>query len=96
MTIPDIRATQAWRKLSKQVVTEEPLCWLRLPGCTHMSTQADHIIPISVRPDLALVRANCRGCCRRCNERRGTKTMTQLKEMPRESPQPRSWVPAAW
>lgn len=67
----DPRNTRAWKKLAAQVVREEPLCWLKLPGCTSVSTTGDHIIPVDTRPDLALVRANVRGACKHCNSSRG-------------------------
>ena len=67
------RWTPEWRALSAQVRKEEPTCWLRLPGCTHTSTTADHIIPASQRPELALVRANVHGACRKCNSARSDK-----------------------
>lgn len=70
---PDPRNTRAWRGLRDQVVADEPTCRLRFPGiCTTVSTTADHIIPVTVRPDLALERTNCRGTCRPCNEARRT------------------------
>lgn len=69
----DPRNTRAWRRLRDLVVIEEPTCRLRFPGiCTTVSTTADHIIPVTVRPDLALERTNCRGTCRPCNEARRT------------------------
>lgn len=63
-----IRHTYAWRKLAAQVVEEEPTCRIRLPGCTGVSTCADHIKSVLVRPDLVLVRSNCQGACRHCNQ----------------------------
>lgn len=69
----DPRETYAWRKLRAQVVREEPTCRLGFPRiCTVVSTTADHILPVSERPDLALVRSNCRGSCRPCNDARRT------------------------
>jgi 5-methylcytosine-specific restriction endonuclease McrA len=68
----DPRHTRAWRKLRDQVVAEEPTCRLRIADiCTTVSTTADHIIPVTTRPDLALDRSNCRGACRPCNDARG-------------------------
>lgn len=68
----DPRSTRAWRKLRDQVVTEEPACTLRFRGiCTGKSTTADHIVPVSSRPDLALERTNLRGACKPCNDTRG-------------------------
>lgn len=66
----DPRHTHAWRKLRDQVIYEEPLCTLNLFGCTGWSDSGDHIIPVAIRPDLALVRSNIRGCCLSCNRRR--------------------------
>lgn len=71
--IPDPRNTRAWRRLRDLVVIEEPTCRLRFPGiCTTVSTTADHIIPVTVRPDLAMQRTNLRGACQPCNEARRT------------------------
>ncbi|HEU4598855.1 MAG TPA: hypothetical protein VFS26_03850 [Solirubrobacterales bacterium] len=69
----DPRHTRAWAKLSKQVAREEPVCWLQLPGCTHWSTTADHVIPFKLRPDLCMVRSNLRGACEHCNKSRQAK-----------------------
>ncbi len=72
-TVSDPRNTRAWRKLRDQVVREEPTCRLRLAGiCTTVSTTADHIVPVTERPDLALERTNCRGACQPCNQARRT------------------------
>lgn len=69
----DPRQTRAWTRLRDQVIREEPTCRLRFPGiCTTISTTADHIIPVTTRPELALERTNCRGACRPCNEARRT------------------------
>lgn len=73
MTAGDPRGTQAWRRLRDQVVAEEPVCWLKLQGCTHWSTTADHVLPIAQRPDLAMARHNLRGACLSCNRRRRDK-----------------------
>lgn len=69
----DPRHTRAWRRLRDQVVREEPTCRLRFPGiCTTVSKTADHIIPVAERPELALVRSNCRGTCVPCNKARSS------------------------
>lgn len=77
--IPDPRSTQAWRKLAKQVATEEPTCWLRFEGCTIRSTTGDHVIPVTDRPDLALERANVHGACSSCNYKRGNLPIESLR-----------------
>jgi len=74
MTGDPIRS-RAWRKLRDRVVIEEPYCRLRLAGCTITSETADHVIPRSVRPDLALVRSNLQDSCLSCNMRRGVKAL---------------------
>lgn len=70
----DPRETWEWKhKLKPQVIREEPTCRLRFPGiCTIVSTTADHIVPVSERPELALVRTNLRGACSPCNDARKT------------------------
>ncbi len=68
----DPRRTRAWRKLRDRVVSEEPLCRLRIPGvCIRVSTTADHIEPVRTHPHLAMVRSNLRGSCEPCNRARG-------------------------
>jgi 5-methylcytosine-specific restriction endonuclease McrA len=67
----DPRSTAAWRRLVARVITEEPHCWLQLDGCTGASNTGDHVIAVTDRPDLALVRANVHGACASCNSRRG-------------------------
>ena len=69
----DPRQTRAWTRLRDQVVREEPTCWLQLPVCTGLSQTADHLAPVSERPELALVRSNLRGICHRCNMARKAK-----------------------
>jgi 5-methylcytosine-specific restriction endonuclease McrA len=77
-TQTDPRRTRAWRKLRDIVVLEEPDCRLRLEGCTHLSTTADHIKHFKTHPELALERSNLRGACESCNKKRGTKSDAQL------------------
>lgn len=74
-------STRESRKLRAQVLREEPLCHLRLPGCTWRSDTLDHIIPISVAPHLKMERYNCRGACASCNYRRGNRPINQLAQM---------------
>ena len=59
--------TRAWAKLSKLAAREEPVCWLRLPGCTIRSTGGDHYYPVKTHPHLEFVRSNVRGACSHCN-----------------------------
>lgn len=72
--------TAKWRRLSAQVVAEEPVCQLNMAGCTHYSEQADHIIPVSVAPHLVFVRANLQGACAWCNNLRGNRDLVMLRK----------------
>jgi len=71
MTHNPLHDRGAWRRLSRRVIAEEPTCWLRLPGCTQVSTTADHVQPVNTHPHLLLDRANVRGACSACNSLRG-------------------------
>lgn len=68
-----------WQKLRLRVIQEEPLCRLRLSCCTLWSTTADHIIPVSHRPDLKYVRQNLRGSCQPCNLRRKARPLSEVR-----------------
>lgn len=74
----DQRGTRAWFVLRDQVVAEEPVCWLRLPGCTLVSTTADHVLTVKDRPDLCMVRLNLRGACHHCNSSRQRRSIGEL------------------
>lgn len=74
------RSTREWKNISTTVIHEEPTCQLRIPGiCTVRSTTADHIIPVSVRPDLMMIRTNCQGACKPCNDWRRDMPMVELR-----------------
>lgn len=76
--------TRAWSRMVARVCREEPLCWLRLDGCTIVSTTADHVIPKKIRPDLAMHRPNLRGACRSCNQRKGDKPLSRVAQLRRQ------------
>lgn len=82
----DHRKTRAWRRLVDQVVDEEPVCWLRLPGCTYWSQTADHVIVVDALPlrgadPLVMARHNVRGACRHCNRQRSTTPVERLPQL---------------
>ena len=79
----DPRGTRAWRQLRAQVRAEEPYCQIGRPGCTWLSTTADHIIAVDLRPDLALDRSNCRGACAPCNYGAGAAYGNRKRGRPR-------------
>lgn len=68
-----------WQKLRLRVIKEEPYCRLRLSCCTRLSTTADHIIPVSQRPDLKYLRGNLRGSCQPCNMRRKARPLSEVR-----------------
>jgi len=70
----------AWRTMRARVLREEPVCCV--PGCGRLSNQVDHVIPLKLNPDLALVRSNLRGMCGPHNASKGAKV-------------PGSYVPAS-
>lgn len=74
----DKRTTLAYQHMRRRVLVEEPVCWLRLPGCTYKATTVDHIIPVKAAPELSLVRSNLRGACAHCNYVRQDKPLTRL------------------
>lgn len=58
-----------WRKIVREVLAESDTCWLcGQPG----ADSGDHVIPVSVRPDLELIKSNVRPSHLICNQRRGT------------------------
>jgi 5-methylcytosine-specific restriction enzyme A len=60
-----------WRALSKQVRMEEPLCRHCLrDGRVTAAVCVDHIVPISIAPDLRLFRINLQALCASCHTRK--------------------------
>lgn len=87
--------SQAYKRMCAQVKREEPLCWLcgkpidpDLAYPHPRSFSLDHVIPVSQRPDLALVRTNARASHRVCNLKRGDRPPTPQSATPRTS---RAW-----
>jgi 5-methylcytosine-specific restriction endonuclease McrA len=62
--------TRRWRTLRAQVLMEEATCWL----CGGPNPDSvDHVIPVSVAPELEYVRENLRACHLRENRQRGNR-----------------------
>ncbi len=79
-------STRAWRTLRAKVLREQPTCQIRGPGCTRISDTVDHIVPRSIRPELAMTRSNLRGACAHCNYSRGDGTKTKTKTRTKSTP----------
>ena len=73
-------STRRLRKLRAEVLREQPLCQLRLEGCTRVSETVDHIYPVSQFPQLKEAKANLQGSCWACNRRRGALPINALPE----------------
>lgn len=54
------------------------VCVLQLEGCTGVATTGDHVIPRSKRLDLQYVVSNGRPACLPCNQRRGTRDLSDV------------------
>lgn len=62
---PGFYASKDWRRLRAIVLREEPVC-----PCGNPTNTVDHVLDRRQRPDLALVRSNLRGLCKRCHDSR--------------------------
>ena len=77
------RTTHTFRRLSRALRAEGRPCWLcgqdidydADPG-SYDSFTVDHILPLSMHPELAEVWSNLAAAHRGCNSSRGTKTPT--------------------
>ena len=81
------RRGRPWRRLRAQVLREEPVC--RYCGI-RASTVADHVLPLSQYPHLAMTRSNVTGACAWCN---GSKSDRAAPRRPRP---PRGVTPLTW
>ena len=50
-----------------------------LAAVARLSQTADHVIPVTARPDLAMTRSNLRGACHHCNNQRKNTPIDQLE-----------------
>lgn len=58
-----------WLKLSRLCLTDEPYCrYCARDGRVTLAEVSDHIIPITIRPDLRLVRENIQSLCKLCHD----------------------------
>lgn len=89
------RKGRPWRRLRLFILERDPYCQIRGPRCRVISTTADHIIPVSIRPDLAHDPANLRGACGPCNYAGGARLTTARKRL-RLPPSPPPRAPRTW
>lgn len=60
-----------WRRLRRIKLNANPLCELCLSkGVVVQASQADHIIPVSLRPELKLVYENLQSLCETCHSKK--------------------------
>lgn len=63
-------SSRAWRKVRSLVLARDPRCVFCLEAKRlSLSEVADHILPLKLRPDLALELTNLRGLCKSCHNR---------------------------
>lgn len=60
---------------------------IRGPKCRGVSTTVDHIVPLSVAPELAHVRTNLRGACGPCQFAGGARITNAKRKGYRPTPQ---------
>jgi 5-methylcytosine-specific restriction endonuclease McrA len=77
----DGRSSQAWRKIRKQILSGDPVCYLcSKPG----ADTVDHVLPLSVYPELAHDLGNLRPAHKSCNSKKGAgQNVEQVRPMPR-------------
>jgi len=61
------RSGRPWRELRLRVLAEEPYCQIRGEKCRGIATTVDHVVPLSIAPELAHERSNLRAACGPCN-----------------------------
>lgn len=68
------------QRIRLAVLARDPLCQLRLPGCTGTSEVADHVI--AAADGGAYTLENLRGACDHCNSVRGGQQTSALQHGP--------------
>lgn len=74
-------STRRWRAVRARVIRRDPLCQLGLPGCTTVSTTADHIVPFARGGDLYDM-SNLRGACFPCNRKKSDRLDEEIESQP--------------
>ena len=71
-------STRRWRNVRARVLRRDLLCLLQLPGCTTISTTADHILPVA-RGGALYDMDNLRGACASCNRAKSDRLDCELE-----------------
>jgi 5-methylcytosine-specific restriction endonuclease McrA len=90
------RSGRPWRELRLRVLREEPYCQIRGPKCRGIATTVDHVVPLSVDPSLAHVRANLRSSCGPCNYAGGARLTNARRRGYLPPPAPRPTALCFW
>ena len=77
-----------WRRLAKLVRAE---AGGRCEVCGAPASSADHVVPVSERPDLRLVRSNVRATCARHNMGRVSGRLARMAQINRDARVRREW-----
>jgi 5-methylcytosine-specific restriction protein A len=70
-----IRSSARWRRVRLLVLKRDPLCvdpfgTHALDGIDVLTTEVDHIVQLTARPDLAFEMTNLQGLCSTCHNRK--------------------------
>jgi 5-methylcytosine-specific restriction endonuclease McrA len=80
--------TTSWQRLRRAVLRPGARCWV--DGCLKAAPDLDHIEPVALRPDLALVPSNVRPSCSHHNRSAGG-TLGNQRKAGKKNPTTRSW-----
>lgn len=72
--------SRRWRGLRRQVLREEP--WCRIPGCTNLSSDVDHVVPLRQIVEAGgdpYARENVQGLCKRCHSEKTAREVWHRK-----------------
>ena len=91
---PDLRPNSGargygadWQRLRKQCMREQPLCILCAKGSATQrprvvaAVEVDHIIPVTLAPELRLTRSNLQCLCKHCHRRKTMMERVPLRQI---------------
>jgi 5-methylcytosine-specific restriction endonuclease McrA len=80
-------STSRQRRQRADILARDPICYLRFDGCTEVSTEEDHVIPLHKGGDRWSY-SNRRGVCHHCHSIK-TQTEAQAARLPTRRATPR-------